>query len=418
MRRRNISTIAGLALSALMLTACSGGDDAHKKDGNNTAGPITLVVAKDQTASARLIVDRWNVAHSDQKVTIKELAAESDQRHQDLVSQFTSKASGNDVLSLSSGWVAEFAAQKWLQPLEDDYALNVAGLIKPAVGSVRYSGHLYAAPIDVDAGLLFYRSDLVKNPPKTWAELISSCSVARANNMGCFAGQYAKFEGLAANVAEAIYSSGGEITKSDGVTPNVDTPQAKAGVQFLVDGYKNGTIPREAITYRNAQTARAFEAGQLLFMRNWSGAFVSASTSVSSKVRGKFKVAQLPGPDGAGVSVLDVHSLAINADATHKRTALEFIKFAQSPDIQRLRLEQAGLAPVLTASYDDGSLQQKIGYLSTLKDSLSSAKTMPVTPRYADVSVALQDNAYAAITRTKPVDQALKDLQAAIEAAK
>jgi len=34
------------------------------------------------------------------------------------------------------------------------------------------------------------------------------------------------------------------------------------------------------------------------------------------------------------------------------------------------------------------------------------------------VSVALQDNAYAAITRTKPVDQALKDLQAAIEAAK
>ena len=41
----------------------------------------------------------------------------------------------------------------------------------------------------------------------------------------------------------------------------------------------------------------------------------------------------------------------------------------------------------------------------------------PVTPFYPAVTKAVQDNAYAAIKGDKPVQQALTDMQAAIQAA-
>jgi multiple sugar transport system substrate-binding protein len=103
----------------------------------------------------------------------------------------------------------------------------------------------------------------------------------------------------------------------------------------------------------------------------------------------------------------------------HKATALDFMKFYESNDIQNELLIKESNAPVLKSLYTDPTLlaNPTLGYLKTLGESLASAKSRPVTPFYPGVTAAIEENAYAAIKGSKSVSQALKDMQAAINSA-
>ena len=84
----------------------------------------------------------------------------------------------------------------------------------------------------------------------------------------CFAGQYNKYEGLTVNFDEAVHGAGGVIVGDDG-KPNVATPEATKGLQTLVDWFKDGNIPKAAITWQEEQGRTAFQNGELIFHRNW-----------------------------------------------------------------------------------------------------------------------------------------------------
>ena len=142
------------------------------------------------------------------------------------------------------------------EQLHDD----LAAMLPATVRASTYKDVLYAAPVSTDAGILYYRKDLVPNPPKTWDEMMGMCSIAKANNMGCYAGQFAKYEGLTANVAEAISSAGGTILGPDG-KPTLSSAAANKGLQNLVTAYADGNIPKEAITYQEEQGRTASEDG-------------------------------------------------------------------------------------------------------------------------------------------------------------
>jgi multiple sugar transport system substrate-binding protein len=186
---------------------------------------------------------------------------------------------------------------------------------------------------------------------------------------------------------------------------------------MLADAYKAGNIPQQAITYQEEQGRQSFEAGKLLFLRNWPYVFSLATTDGSSVVKDKFGVAPLPGISGPGASSLGGHNAAISTYSAHKATAFDFLKFIESEDTQRYYVTQGSLAPVITTLYDDQALVSKLPYLPVLKTSIQNAVPRPVTPFYPAVTKAVEDNAYAAIKGDKSVAQALKDMQAAIQAA-
>lgn len=412
-----------VAVPALMLTAaaCSSSSSGGSSGGsdNDARGPITYVQGKDNTGDVKNIIALWNKAHPDQKVTLKEQSDNADQQHDDLVQHFKAKDPGYDVAAVDVVWTPEFAAQGWLQPLEGKFALNSSSLLDVAVKAATYQGKLYAAPYTSDGGMLYYRKDLVPKPPTTWSQLLADCKIAKAHHMGCYAGQFAKYEGLTVNVSEAINAAGGSIVGPDGKTPTVDTPQAKKGLSFLVNAYRDGDIPKQAITYQEEDARQAFESGKLMFMRNWTYVYNLAKNDGSSVVKGKFAVAPEPGPNGPGASTLGGHSLGMSVYSKHKATALDFMKFYESNEIQRRLLVKDSNAPVLKSVYADPKLQANpaLGYLKTLGESLATAKSRPVTPFYPAVTAAIEDNAYAAIKGAKSVDAALKDMQSAIAAA-
>lgn len=412
--------VATSAVSALILAACGGGDDGGNPAANeniDSRGPITYVQGKDNSGTIAPIVEKWNADHPDEKVTVKEQTDEADQQHDDLVRNLEAENADYDVVSVDLIWTAEFAAKGWLQPLEGDLALDTEPLLETTVESGQYNGKQYAAPWLTDGGMLYYRSDLVDTPPETWDEMMEMCSIAEDNDMGCFAGQFSKYEGLTVNAAEAINGAGGAIVGDDGVTPTVDSPEAAAGLSQLVEAFENGNIPREAITYTEEEGRIAFQDGKLLFLRNWPYVYSLASTEGSSKVKGKFDVAPLPGADGVGASSLGGHNLAISAYSDNKATAIDFIKFMESEESQKFFVTKGSAAPSFAALYDDPQLAKDFPYLPVLKQSLENAVPRPITPYYPDVTLAIQENAYAALKGDVSVEDALSDMQAAIETA-
>ncbi|MGN7201167.1 ABC transporter substrate-binding protein [Arthrobacter sp. SAFR-044] len=415
---------ATAGILALTLSACGGGGGGGSTGGGGSdadanldgRGPITYVQGKDNSNVVRPLVDKWNAAHPNEKVTFKEQTDQADQQHDDIVQHFQAKQSDYDVVDVDVVWTAEFAAKGWLQPLKDKMAIDTSAMLKPTVDSATYKGTLYAAPQTSDGGILYYRKDLVPTPPKTWDEMMGMCSIATANNIGCYAGQFAKYEGLTVNASEAINSAGGSVLNKDG-KPNLNTPEAKAGLENLAKAYADGNIPKEAITYKEEDSRQAFQSGKLMFLRNWPYAFNLITTEGSSAVKDKTGLAALPGKDGPGASSLGGHNLAVSVYSKYKATALDFLKFMTSAETEKFYATQGSLAPVLGSLYEDKELVAKLPYLPVLKTSIENAVPRPVTPFYPAVTKAIQDNAYPAIKGEKSVEAALSDMQKSIESA-
>jgi len=419
-KRRNTAWLAVVAATTLVAATACGGNSSNSSNqasaGASSHGPITFVTGKDNSGVWPPTIDKWNSAHPNEKVTLKEQSDKADQQHDDIVQHMQAKDPSYDIVTVDVVWTAEFAAKGWLTPLKDQFKMDTSQLLKPTVDAATYNGTLYAAPFASDGGMLYYRKDLVPTPPKTLDEMWKDCSVAKKNGMGCYAGQFAQYEGLTVNAAEAMNTTGGQIVDQTGKA-TVDSEQSRQGLQMLADHYKNGDIPKEAITFQEEQGRMAFEGGKLLFLRNWPYVYSLASTEASSKVKNKFGVAPLPGVTGPGASSLGGHSEGISVFSKHKATAFDFLKFIQEPEQQKFFMQKGSLAPVLASIYDDKDLIAAAPYLPTLKTSISNAVPRPVTPFYPAVTKAIQDNAYAAMKGSKTVDQAIKDMQAAITSA-
>jgi len=420
---RALRGAAALAAVAL-LAACGndsgggGGNAAGNPDALDGRGEITFATGKDTSGNMVKLVDKWNSEHPTEKVRIVELPESADGQRQQMVNNAQVKSDAYTVLNLDVVWTAEFAANRWVVELPQSQ-FQLDKFLKPALDTAKYRDKLYAVPVYSDGGLLYYRKDLLDQvglkAPKTWADLLTACqkvdALPGATGMSCYAGQFEKYEGLTCNFSEAVQSAGGALLDADG-KPTLNTPEAKAGLDVLVQGFKTGVIPQKAITYKEEEGRRAFQAGELLFHRQWPYQWALANkTDGSSQVAGKFDVAPLPGVKSGGSSTLGGHNFAISSFAKNKATALDFIKFFTSEDNERSNLIATSQAPTLASLYEDQDLIKQFPYLPTLKASIESAKPRPQAVKYADVTSAIQENAYSALTGAKSTDQALSDLQ-------
>ncbi|MEU4197090.1 ABC transporter substrate-binding protein [Kribbella sp. NPDC026611] len=414
---------------ALLATACGSGDNGSSGGGSSTGalegrGPITLASGKDTSGNLQNQLNAWNSAHPNEKVELKELPEDADAQRQQMVQNAQAQSDAYSVLVMDVVWTSEFAANQWISEIPQDKVPDLGKLIPATVETAKYRDKLYGVPITSDGGLLYYRNDLlakagVNAAPKTWDEMLADCqkvaALPEAKGMSCYSGQFEKYEGLTVNFSEAVNSAGGQVVDKDG-KPNVNTPEAKAGLEELVNGFKVGAIPKAAITYKEEESRRAFQEGKLLFLRNWPYVYSKASaTDGSSKIAGKFGVAPLPGKTGPGVSSLGGHDYAISKFAKNKATAIDFINFMASEARQKANIEKTSQAPTWASLYDDPTLNKQFPYLAPLKASILNAQPRPRVVKYGDVTAAIQQAAYDALSQKTPPDKALADLQTKLQ---
>jgi len=415
--RRAIPGIAVLTAGLMYLTGCTAGGapaggPAPSADG---IGPITFAIGKDNSGWLPGVITGWNTDHPGQKVTLLLLPEAANDQLAQLVANLQAKSDLYDVMDMDVIWTAEFASNGWIIPLPQSQ-FPLGDFLRPAVDTARYQGRLYAVPDYSNADLLYYRKDILaragEQPPTTWAQLRRLAqSVAPRFGLYGYDGTFAPYEGLTVNFATAVQSAGGSILSPEGAKVTVNSAKALQGLEFLVDGFRQGWIPKVTLSYEEQSSQDAFAAGKFLFLDNWPDVYAALSVpGPENKVYGKFGVTALPGPDGMGSSSLGGANLAISTYSQHQRTALDFIKYMTNLHNERQMLEQGSFPPVWTKLYTDKSLIGRYPYLPVLEHAINSAQPRPAITNYDQASLAISSTVYQALTQQQEPQQALKEM--------
>jgi multiple sugar transport system substrate-binding protein len=370
-------------------------------------------------ASLQILLNQFRAAHPEVQLHEEILPSSSDQQHLFYVTNLEAGSSDFDVFALDVIWIPEFARAGWLPDLTP--RLGTAGLtdfIAGPVAAATQNGRVYAIPWFLDAGVLYYRRDLLEkhklSPPQTWEQLRTTAQTVLHGEadprLTGFVWQGKQYEGLVCTALEFIRAYGGEVFGPGG-TIQLAQPQSMAGLQALRHLITDGISPAVVTTADEETTRHIFHRGEAIFMRNWPYAWTLLNAE-DSPVRGKVGVAAIPGSETHESSpTLGGWHLGINRFTTQPDLAWQLIAFLTSPEAQRQLAVTSGLKPTRVSVYANPQVQQADPSLSTFFPFLQQAQPRPVSPFYLMASQVLQSEISAIITGLKPVELAVKDAE-------
>jgi multiple sugar transport system substrate-binding protein len=354
---------------------------------------------------------RFAERHPGTRVELQVAPDAADQRHQLYVQWLNAHADEPDVLQLDVIWTPEFAAAGWILPLER-FRPEIDEFFPASIEANRWRGSLYALPWFVDVGMLYWRTDLMADPPATFADVAALADPA-ARPAGVeygFVWQGARYEGLVTVFLEYLGAFGGRILGEDGRVL-VDSEAAVGALTWMRDAiHARRTVPPAVLTWQEEQTRFAFQNGRAMLMRNWPYARALLADAAASRVAGRFGIAPLPaGPGGPSTSALGGSQLALNARTRQPDLAYALVQFLTGTPQMLERARVAGQYPPRPALYDDPALSDALGVSAIgIRRIIERAEPRPVTPVYTELSTILQVHLHRALTRQQEPREALR----------
>ena len=388
-----------------------------------------------------------------------------DQRLQ-LARRLTGNDKSLDVMALDVVWTAEFAEAGWALPLSEDpsgqaEADATSNTLPGPLETAKWQDKLYAAPITTNTQLLWYRADLMEEPPTTWDGMVAEATrLHAAGEPSWIAVQGKQYEGLMVWFNTLLQSAGGQVLSDDGKTVTLtDTPEHRAATVKALQIIKSvATAPGAdpSVTQTDETTARlALEQGKAALEVNWPyvlpsllenavkggvtflplnddpaladsindvGTFsptdeqFKAAYDASKKV---FGFAHYPGvqPGEAAKVTLGGLNLAVGKNSQHKAEAFEAIRCLRNLENQKYTSIEGGLPAVRASLYDDPEFQEKYPQYEIIRDQLTDAAVRPATPVYQAVSTRISVT-LAPITDIDPertADELTEQVQKAID---
>jgi multiple sugar transport system substrate-binding protein len=415
-------TTAGLSVMvAVTMVGCSSDnkDQASNQNGVKTDEKVKLVYArgKDVTEASKGLVDEFNKSHPNIQVELREMPSDTGQSHDQYVTMFSAKSSEIDVFDLDVIWPAEFAQADYLLPIDrfiKQDSVKMDDYIKGAVDAGSFNGQQWTMPKFIDTGLLFYRTDLVKDVPKTWDDLLKAATATKGQGGTKFGYlmQAKQYEGLVCNFVEFAASYGGKILDDKGQVV-INNPKTIKGLEKMVEVVKSDVVPKDVTTFTEPESHTAFIEGQAAFIRNWPYQFALAQDTKQSKIAGKVAVAPLPAGDAGSAATLGGWMSGINKNSKHPKEAWEFLKFMTGKDGQKISAIKGGNAPTLLTEYEDADVQ-KASPLFANKDfvnGISAAVPRPTSPVYPKISDIIQIEVSKAIAGQETATQAVQNME-------
>lgn len=337
--------------------------------------------------------------------------------------QLSAGSSDVDVYQVDVIWPGIIA--EWAEDLKP--ALGALdNNFKAIVDNNTVDGKLVAAPYYTDAGLLYYRTDLLEKygfqPPQTWAELEEQARTIqegeRASNPDFwgYVWQGKAYEGLTCNALEwQVSYGGGSIVEPDG-TVSVNNPQVIAALE-RVKGWVGTISPPGVTTYQEEEARGVWQAGNAAFMRNWPYAY-ALGNAADSAIKDKFDVMPLPKGEGDGARNADTlggWQLMVNANSANKEAAIAYVQYLTSPEVQKFNAIQRALLPTIPSLYEDPEILDVYPFYGPLQNVfVDGAVARPSTisaDLYNDVSTAYFTAVNQIITGQQEASSALASLE-------
>ncbi len=447
MLKRNsvLALMLVLVLSlSLVLSGCNGGqtedtsneeateetapeEDTATEDEGESEEPVVVTVAGGAVGNelelTKKAAELYNKEHPDVKVEVLDTPDLAQDRLGLYLQFLEAKSSDVDVYQIDVIWPGDLAEH--FIDLYEYGAKDVADEhFVPIIENNTVDGKLVAMPWFTDAGLLYYRSDLLEKydleVPKTWDELEEAAKTIqegeRKEGNKDFVGyvwQGDAYEGLTCDALEWIASNAGGTIISPEKKITINNPNAIEIIDKAASWV--GTISPKGVTGLAEESARGiWQAGNAAFMRNWPYAYTLGNAD-DSVIKGKFDVAPLPaGKSGSGAATLGGWNLAVSKYSENPEAAADVALFLASYDIQKLRAVEGSFNPTIKKLYSDEEVLEANPFFGSLYDVFINAVARPSTataPNYNEVSTYFFKAVHSVLNGEKDAQTALEELE-------
>lgn len=389
---------------------------------------VTLTMAGFSSTEAAYAVlknqlERFMKENPNIEVKIQEMPWSSTLQHDMFATWAAGELPVPDIFRLDIIWPAEFGAAGWVVPLNDyikKAGLDMGDFLEGPLNGCTYQGEVVCLPYFTDAGLLYYRKDLLEKygfkPPETFAELKEQALTIKEKEgiPNGFVWQGDRYEGLTCDLLEYVWGNGADVLDAQGKVV-FDDPKAVEAIGVMVDYIKSGVTPEGVTTYKEEDARGVFQRGDAVFMRNWPYAW-SLMNASDSPVRGKVGAKPMVhGPGQKSAACLGGWNLAINKFSQHPDEAFKLIAFLTSAEIQKDTALHAGLSPTRKSLYKDVDVLAANPFWKDFFDIMVGAKPRPVHPRYPEISEALFTEVNKALAGEQDAATAVKNAAKRIE---
>ncbi len=415
----------GLIGAFLIFSGCQTSET--KTNGQVSTQDSVLVFKHFKLANARStfekVIQQFEKQHPGVSVKEEILPSNTNVQHQFYVTSLQAGASDFDVFLIDVIWTPEFSLAGWLEDISDLLPDSVrAQFFSAPLKADIYQGKLFAIPWYIDAGVLYYRSDLLQKygftPPRTFDELVQQAQfILQKENqpsLNGFLWQGKQYEGLICTANEVIAGFGGFIIDNQQI--GLTKPATVAALNWLKDCiYRFKISPNWVLSADEESTRLSFLNGNALFLRNWPYCWTFFQQE-DSPVKGKVGITQMPAlPGHKGKSTLGGWQLAINRFSKKKTLARKFVQFLSSPAVQLQFALEVGTKPTRKFLYQNPKLLKEQPFIAGLFPVLQNTLPRPVTPLYPQISQILQVEFSAILVNLRSAEQALQSAQVQIE---
>src|SRR5215208_8125877 len=283
--RRDFLKQGGVGLAGVAVLGASGCGV-----GGESSGKVVFT-SLDLPGSIPKLVDKFKEQNKGRfQVAYRAIALESQEYFDQLKTEFQAGGNETDVILGNVPWTAEFAENGWIVDVSSRFPEGERSkFVKGQIQSLTYENKIWGVPWLGDAGLLFYRRDLLERsgfsePPKTWEALkeMAKKVVQDSGTRYGFVFQGANNESGVCNGLEYIWTHGGEVLDGDRMI--IDSPESVAGLTAEQSMISEGVSPQAVASYTVGEADVAFVNGDAAFCRNWPYMYGAAGDPEFSKI--------------------------------------------------------------------------------------------------------------------------------------
>jgi trehalose/maltose transport system substrate-binding protein len=340
----------------------------------------------------------WS-AQSGHTAAVVRAPEQSNQRYFEYLDLLARRDGSIDILQIDVIWPSALADQ--LVDLAEHVPADVLSQHFPAlVANDTVGDRLVAMPWYTDAGILYYRTDLLEKYgvelPATWSDLADAALLIQEGERAAgnpefwgFVFQGQAYEGLTCNALEWIEAAGGGRIVDENGEVTVDNPAAALALARAAAWV--GTVAPPRVTQFVEEDARiTFQLGNAAFMRNWPYAWALLNGE-DSALRGKVAVAPLPKGSrfGRHAATLGGWQLAVSRHSANQEAASDFVLYLTSAAEQKRRAITGSYAPTIPSLYEDSEVLAANPFFADLGAVLADAVARPSSAtggQYAQVS--------------------------------
>jgi trehalose/maltose transport system substrate-binding protein len=392
-RRKARSRIGRIAAAAAGITLAGGALSACASASAGT-GPVTLnyYLYPDTSGATDMAIANCNAQSGGKyKISYQTLPQASDGQRQQLVRRLVAHDASIDIMGLDVTWEAEFAEAGLIVPWTGTYKAQAEnGTLQPALETAEWNGQLVAVPDNTNTQLLWYRSDLVPNPPTTWAQMIADAEqLAKEGKPHYIEIQGAQYEGATVWLNTMIASAGGSILNSSATGPSLGAPAVKALSIMKELADSPAADPSLSVQMEN-QNRLAMEAGTAAFELNYPFVYPSMKSDNPTLFK-NFKWALYPEvtPGVPAKVTIGGVDLAVSAYSQHQDLAFQAALCLRDKQNQIIGANVGGVPPTIASLYNDPALFADYPFHADILTALENGSVRPKTPLYQVVSIDL-----------------------------